>query len=97
MIALILVNSLFFFALLPASKSILIGYCGAGREATDFAAFSGIEGLFFMLVTSLLASQADRFGYSAIFICAGICALAGALYAWWVRNDGIAFETGIAT
>ncbi|MEM9231363.1 MAG: MFS transporter [Pseudomonadota bacterium] len=86
-IAAILTNSFFFFGLLPSSKSLLIGYCGQGREATDFAAYSGVEGLFFMIASSIFASLVDLFGYSAILMGAGICALAGANFAWSIRRD----------
>lgn len=87
-IGLILTNSFFLFALMPSTKSILLGYCGEGREATDFASYSGVEGLFFMVTTSILASQVDSLGYPSILIFAGLFAAVGSVFAWRIRMDG---------
>ncbi len=86
-IALVLTNSLFAFALMPSAKSILMGYCSEGREATDFAAFSGVEGLFFMVAAGVMTTLADKTGYASLFLATACFAVLGAFIAWQDRSQ----------
>lgn len=84
-VAAILVNSTLMFALMPATRSILLAYCGAGRKATDFAAYTGLEGLVFMVLVSLFAQFTDTVGYAGLLFVAGLASMAGAAMAFMRR------------
>jgi predicted MFS family arabinose efflux permease len=86
-IALLLVNSFMMVGLIPAIKSILLGYCSDGRKATDFSVFSGIEALAFLIVVSGSSAIVDVIGFSPILAGAGCVSIGGAVMAWRRRQE----------
>ena len=86
-VALVLVVSFLSFGLIPATKSILLGYCSEGRKATDVSVFSGVEALAFMVLVSGASAIADLVGYAPILAAAGCISVIGGIFALRQRQE----------
>ncbi|MEM8974513.1 MAG: MFS transporter [Pseudomonadota bacterium] len=82
----VLVANALTFAAYPASRALLMGYCGKERAATDFAAFGSAEGVFLLAVAGIGATLADQLGFSNLLAVAAVGSTLGALLAWRSRQ-----------
>lgn len=89
-VALVLVISFLSFGLIPATKSILLGYCSEGRKATDVSVFSGVEALAFLVLVSGSSAVADLVGFAPIVAAAGCVSIMGGMFALRQRRETVA-------
>ncbi|MEP9398526.1 MFS transporter [Mesorhizobium sp. KR2-14] len=88
-VALVLVISFLSFGLIPATKSILLGYCSEGRKATDVSVFSGVEALAFMVMVTGSSAVADLIGFAPIVAAAGCVSIMGGMFALRQRRETV--------
>ena len=86
-VALVLVISFLSFGLIPATKSILLGYCSEERKATDVSVFSGVEALAFMVMVAGSSAVADLIGFAPIVAAAGCVSIMGGMIALRQRRE----------
>jgi len=86
-VTLVLVISFLSFGLIPATKSILLGYCSEGRKATDVSVFSGAEALAFLVLVSGSSAVADLVGFAPIVAAAGCVSIMGGMSALRQRRE----------
>jgi len=79
----ILANSFFMYALMPATKTALLRHCEPGRAATDYTTFAAGEAVFFMGGMALAASVADSVEPGLLFVIYAALTLGGGLAAFF--------------
>ncbi len=74
-VTLILGGNLIMMGVMIASRAVLLGLCEPGREATDMAVFTGVEGFLFLTVTGSMTAAADLVGVPNLLLIAGLFTL----------------------
>ncbi|MEO1598905.1 MAG: hypothetical protein AAFU49_00310 [Pseudomonadota bacterium] len=65
-----------------ANRSLLMGLCGKGRQATDFATFASLEAIAVLMIAAGGTALLDRVGLSQILIVCVLFSLLGGVLAW---------------
>ncbi|MEM8794045.1 MAG: MFS transporter [Pseudomonadota bacterium] len=76
-VASILWANLVVYATFTANRTILLGLCRPGRQATDLASFTSLEALVFLVIAGVSTSLLDSLGLSIILCFAGLISSAG--------------------
>ena len=86
-IVLVLFASFSVFASFIASRSLIMGYCKPGRQATELASFVGLEGVIYLVIAGISLAVLDHVGLAIILFCLLPCSGFGLLLAWRYRTD----------
>jgi hypothetical protein len=86
--ALVVLANMLVFAAFTAGRSLAMGRCAPGREATDLAAFLSLEGVAFLLIAAAANAGISRIGLAPVLAVAGLVSTAGLLLALRTERAG---------
>ena len=84
--ALVLLASFSVFASFIATRSVVMGLCQPGRQATEMASFVGLEAVAFLVVAGISVSVLEQIGLGPILLALIPGSLIGGCLAWRNRN-----------
>ena len=85
-IGIILWSNIAVYATFTANRSIVLGLCGKGQEATDLASFTSVEAIIFLILAGVSLIFLDSIGFSFVLITGALISLLGVITALFLRE-----------